>query len=382
MRVLVICAEDRRALAAALADGAPPTEVFDLAFAGDDLLQREHDAVVLLWSKELAPINAAFEGAALDAWENDRLVVIALDGSELPFGLRDLPVIEARVPQQQRTRMRTVGMLLRGAPNMGIDRAFAEFISGRLDSVAHAQAPPASAPSTAGAPSPAGAPARPPRELAAYSRGRPAWIWICGIVIAFAALFAVGLGREAVTAAVVAVLIGIAFYAYFREQAKRSESLPTSVEGTGQVTAESSIKHQRVESALPAQADLFVSYARADLDVVDQILVTIAAAGRQVWIDRAAIRYGQNWAGEIVRAIKESKAVLVMCSPRAFQSDHVKREVYLADKYKKPIMPIFVEAAEPSDDFDYFLAGVQRFEWYRLEQQDRRAAVTAALAAI
>ena len=30
-----------------------------------------------------------------------------------------------------------------------------------------------------------------------------------------------------------------------------------------------------------------------------------------------------------------------MCSKAAFESDHVKREVYLADRYRKKLVPVY-----------------------------------------
>ena len=45
-----------------------------------------------------------------------------------------------------------------------------------------------------------------------------------------------------------------------------------------------------------------------------------------------------------------STGVMVMCSPNAFESDHIKREVYLADRYKKPMLPVFIADAQPPED--------------------------------
>ena len=61
--------------------------------------------------------------------------------------------------------------------------------------------------------------------------------------------------------------------------------------------------------------------------------------GNTFWLDQQNISGGEGWAGEIVRAIKAAKGVLVMCSKAAFESDHVKREIYLADRYRKETRP-------------------------------------------
>ena len=73
---------------------------------------------------------------------------------------------------------------------------------------------------------------------------------------------------------------------------------------------------------------------------------------------------------------------MVMCSKHAFESDHVKREVYLADRYKKPLSPVFIEDAKPPEDFEYFFASVQWLELWKLPEADRPAAIGKALEAV
>ena len=108
----------------------------------------------------------------------------------------------------------------------------------------------------------------------------------------------------------------------------------------------------------------------------------VEACGRGVWIDKGGIAAGEGWAGEIVRAIKAAGGVMVMCSSRAFESDHVKREIYLADRYRKPMLPVFLEDAQPPEDFEYFFAGVQWLELFRLPEAERAGAVERALSAV
>lgn len=130
-----------------------------------------------------------------------------------------------------------------------------------------------------------------------------------------------------------------------------------------------------------AEPLVFISYARADQPSVDPLAKAVKASGHPIWIDTDEINAGTSWAGEIVRAIKSAGHVLIMCSPRSFESDQVKREVYLADRYKKPLMPVFLEAAEPPEDFEYFFAGVQWLKLHEAPEADRPAILTRALPA-
>ncbi|MDP3491856.1 MAG: toll/interleukin-1 receptor domain-containing protein [Hyphomonadaceae bacterium] len=137
-----------------------------------------------------------------------------------------------------------------------------------------------------------------------------------------------------------------------------------------------------LEGAAPPPSVVFISYAHADNAAVEPVVSAVKDAGRAVWIDKGGISPGENWAGEIVRGIKSATGVMVMCSPNAFESDHIKREVYLADRYKKRMLPVFIADATPPEDFEYFFAGVQWLELFKLPEADRAAAIGKALAAV
>jgi len=109
------------------------------------------------------------------------------------------------------------------------------------------------------------------------------------------------------------------------------------------------------------QADaLFISYAHVDLQLIEPVLSEIDALGRRVWIDRSEMSGAGGWAGQIVAAIKRSRAVVLMASPRAYASHHVVRELYLAMSNNKTIVPLELEKAELPDEVAYILAPFQR----------------------
>jgi len=82
-----------------------------------------------------------------------------------------------------------------------------------------------------------------------------------------------------------------------------------------------------------------------------------------------------------VRAIRGAAGVVVMCSKAAFESDHVKREIYLADRYHKRLLPVFIEEAEPPEDFEYFFAGVQPLKLFETPEAERPQALIQVLGA-
>ena len=138
---------------------------------------------------------------------------------------------------------------------------------------------------------------------------------------------------------------------------------------------------RRRGQAAPASDAVFVSYARANDMTVLPLVEAAKRAGRKFWLDQQGISAGDGWAGEIVRAIKGAGGVVVMCSQAAFESDHVKREIYLADRYKKRLVPVFIEQAEPPEDFEYFFAGVQTLNLYDTPEEERPEALNRVLGA-
>ncbi|MBB34224.1 MAG: hypothetical protein CME88_04865 [Hirschia sp.] len=250
------------------------------------------DVVIVLWSQAcvFSPYRMQLEKRMLDAWADERLVLVRLDHSFLPVGMRDLPVIDASFETtRQITTWRDVTRAAKERMN-----ALMVAHQARLDEV--------------------------------------------------------------------------------------SDDEGTS-DGSGQEGFELGL--QTVPSANDPDKDppeaLFVSYAHADDFKVGAIVGLVENAGRAVWIDRGGIRAGHGWAGEIVRAIKSAGGALIMCSARAFESDHVKREIYLADRYKKPMLPVFLEEAVPPEDFEYFFAAVQWLELFRLPGDQHESAVARAL---
>jgi hypothetical protein len=136
------------------------------------------------------------------------------------------------------------------------------------------------------------------------------------------------------------------------------------------------------ETLAPAQTEtVFVSYASANAKDVLPVIEAAKAQGRSFWIDQKGIGAGQGWAGEIVRAIRTASGVVVMCSKAAFESDHIKREIYLADRYRKKLTPVFIEQAEPPEDFEYFFAGVQQLKLFETPEAERPQALLSALGA-
>ncbi len=135
---------------------------------------------------------------------------------------------------------------------------------------------------------------------------------------------------------------------------------------------------QSVAASLPDGMPVFVSYSRADLNDVDRLVKQIEQAGYGVWIDRQA-HGSQRYAAPIVRAIKSSQLVALMCSQNAFASDHVIREIYIAGDCKKPFLVFQLDTSEFPDEVLYFVTGFPRLSVTALDPQGLRTELSRLL---
>lgn len=321
------------------------------------------DVVIALWSQAtlMSPFRQLFERRTLDAWADERLVFVKLDHAFSPVGLRDLRAIDASFEAQR-------------------DIAWAAAVKSAQDILDAKRQAPAAAPAPAPQqPAPGemrtsrpSAPGPAPRGATKRGLGWLAlFLGLISLLIAAAlgywALNQPGLDANAYQAWLAPLgagfaLLAIAVVFLIQRGAAPGREAPSPVDAA---------------PTAPFGSQLFISYAHADSEMVLPVAEGVIAAGRVVWIDKDGIKGGAGWAGEIVRAIRASGGVVVMCSPRAFESDHVKRELYLADRYKKPLLPVFVEPAIPPEDFEYFFAGIQSVMLHEKPAGERAAAILA-----
>ena len=96
-------------------------------------------------------------------------------------------------------------------------------------------------------------------------------------------------------------------------------------------------------------------------------------------MDRDGVQRGTDGAGRIVEEIGGSDTFCLMCSVEAFQSDNVRREVYIADKYKRKLLPVRLDSAEMPADFEYFLIDRQWLDLTTADEAERAIRLKAAL---
>jgi serine phosphatase RsbU (regulator of sigma subunit) len=110
---------------------------------------------------------------------------------------------------------------------------------------------------------------------------------------------------------------------------------------------------------------LFASYAHADDAVVFPELLRLHEAGYRVWYDEG-IDPAEEWPQSISQALLTSQLVVVFLSPRALASKWVRREIGLAVRREKQLLPVYLEPLALPDDLEFQIGHVQainRYEW-------------------
>ena len=118
------------------------------------------------------------------------------------------------------------------------------------------------------------------------------------------------------------------------------------------------------------EPDVFVSYAADDSGVVLPIVDRLERDGVAIWVDRRRIAGGMVWAQEIVRAIRQCKVLLLMCSDAALRSRAVAQEIQLAWKYRLAYIPVLLQPTAYTEQLEFFLEGSQWIGAYDLAPAD------------
>jgi tetratricopeptide (TPR) repeat protein len=101
---------------------------------------------------------------------------------------------------------------------------------------------------------------------------------------------------------------------------------------------------------------VFVSYATADRKQALSVCKAIERRGTTCWISCRDVKPGENYQEEIVRAIRTARAMVLVFSDAANNSDEIKKELSLASRHHVPVMALRIEDVEPSDAFAYELS--------------------------
>jgi hypothetical protein len=90
----------------------------------------------------------------------------------------------------------------------------------------------------------------------------------------------------------------------------------------------------------------FVSYSRADKDIVTKLVLALKADGFPIWMDTINIPPGVPWDNEIEKALTACEFVMVIMTPASVASENVKDEIGYAFRCDKRFIPIMLEKCD------------------------------------
>ena len=101
---------------------------------------------------------------------------------------------------------------------------------------------------------------------------------------------------------------------------------------------------------------IFISYATSDRHEALKVCEAIERRGALCWIACRDVQPGENYQEAIVGAIRRSRALVLVFSKAANNSDEIKKELSLVSRFNVPLMALRLEDVEPSDAFAYELS--------------------------
>jgi len=107
--------------------------------------------------------------------------------------------------------------------------------------------------------------------------------------------------------------------------------------------------------------EIFISYSKEANNVADKVCEFLESNNIRCWIAPRDVGPGQY--AQIIRdAVVASDLIFLVFSNEVNFSEHVRRELDLATRYGKTIIPFKIEEVNPGPDIEYYLAGMHSYE--------------------
>ena len=129
-------------------------------------------------------------------------------------------------------------------------------------------------------------------------------------------------------------------------------------------------------------ADVFVSYAQPDREAAFRIAAELEAQGVSCWIAPRDVAPGAEYGQAIIDGIETARALVLVFSEAANESQFVRREVERAVSKTRPVFPVRVREAQPSGALEFFIASAQWVDAFKTPLQQSLAPVVAAVGAL
>jgi serine/threonine protein kinase len=144
------------------------------------------------------------------------------------------------------------------------------------------------------------------------------------------------------------------------ERPHASSSAPTEIITPG--IDERTATLSTIVRVKPESAEAVISYAAQDLSRALQIAERLRKVGVACWMADHAREVTSGDHSETVRAIKQCKVMLLLCSDAALQSNAVKQDLQLAWSHERSYLPLLIERIDFAEQAEYWLEGSRWIE--------------------
>ena len=109
--------------------------------------------------------------------------------------------------------------------------------------------------------------------------------------------------------------------------------------------------------------DIFISYSRADIKTVSDIVNRFEREGYRVWIDKDGIESGDAFKSTIVSAIERSAIFVFFSSENSNKSEWTAKEIGIANARKKVIIPIKLDHSNYNHGVEFDLINLDYIDY-------------------
>lgn len=116
--------------------------------------------------------------------------------------------------------------------------------------------------------------------------------------------------------------------------------------------------------------DVFISHSSKDKAVADALKHRLEESSVRTWKAPENIQPGQVWEEAITEAISICKITLLIWSADSQDSQQVKRELALAARMDKIVIPLRIQNVRPEGTFAYYLTNTHWLDAYLQDQEN------------
>ena len=92
---------------------------------------------------------------------------------------------------------------------------------------------------------------------------------------------------------------------------------------------------------------IFLAYAREDWEpVVAPLMLSMQDGGIQVWVEQYLVSGGEDWRAAVEQALAECRLLVLIVSPEALESRHVKLQYRYFINREKPVIPFIYKPVD------------------------------------